>query len=337
MAKAIYDGPSGPDTTAKRGRQADRHNEDEDVGRGRRRKVRPGAEASRNPPIRYENFLFIYRNCILFMPIVNGSFVPDTLPGAMEAQRQVFGEYSRRDMSDYSTAAYNYLMKQQEQAYNLELWNLTNEYNSPAAQMKRYQDAGLNPNLIYGQSNTAQAPASASAAGFRPGNLRQKQTANAMDMIGQFRNIVAQAKDIWDYAKYGSEQHRLQNLTEFYRGALTKYQAGVAQINEKFENWLLGSSDTPDYSVTRRGQMYDVGYRIKQGQADLQDANYQRVLALTKMIPDQQARLAALRALDEYRLRILQGQNDAVLNIHTGNETADAFLRAFIYFGMSRI
>ena len=35
----------------------------------------------------------------------------------------------------------------------IEAWNMENEYNSPAAQMQRYQEAGLNPNLIYGQSN----------------------------------------------------------------------------------------------------------------------------------------------------------------------------------------
>lgn len=35
-----------------------------------------------------------------------------------------------------------------------EMWRATNEYNSPVAQMQRYKEAGLNPNLIYGQSNT---------------------------------------------------------------------------------------------------------------------------------------------------------------------------------------
>lgn len=35
----------------------------------------------------------------------------------------------------------------------LEMWNMSNEYNSPANQMKRYKEAGLNPNLIYSQGN----------------------------------------------------------------------------------------------------------------------------------------------------------------------------------------
>ena len=30
-----------------------------------------------------------------------------------------------------------------------------NAYNAPSAQMQRYQDAGLNPNLIYGQGSAS--------------------------------------------------------------------------------------------------------------------------------------------------------------------------------------
>lgn len=38
---------------------------------------------------------------------------------------------------------------------SLAFWNMQNKYNTPAAQMQRYKDAGLNPNLIYGQSNVS--------------------------------------------------------------------------------------------------------------------------------------------------------------------------------------
>lgn len=55
--------------------------------------------------------------------------------------------------------------KQSELEYqrNLEMWNMQNEYNSPYAQMQRYQQAGLNPNLIYGTGS-----ASAGNAGSSP-------------------------------------------------------------------------------------------------------------------------------------------------------------------------
>lgn len=54
---------------------------------------------------------------------------------------------------------------QRERKAALEDWNRENAYNSPAAQMQRFQAAGLNPNLIYGQSNTGGSLSSPSIAG----------------------------------------------------------------------------------------------------------------------------------------------------------------------------
>lgn len=39
----------------------------------------------------------------------------------------------------------------------LEMWNKQNEYNAPKNQMFRFGEAGLNPNLIYGQGNSGNA------------------------------------------------------------------------------------------------------------------------------------------------------------------------------------
>lgn len=52
---------------------------------------------------------------------------------------------------------YNKKLAEQQNQYNLDMWNLQNEYNSPSAQMRRFQDAGLNPNLIYGQGTNGNA------------------------------------------------------------------------------------------------------------------------------------------------------------------------------------
>lgn len=40
-------------------------------------------------------------------------------------------------------------------AWALQDWEMTNEYNSPRAQMERLKEAGLNPNLVYGNGATA--------------------------------------------------------------------------------------------------------------------------------------------------------------------------------------
>lgn len=52
------------------------------------------------------------------------------------------------------------LMDKQNQ-YNIDMWKMQADYNSPQQQMQRFAEAGLNPNLIYGQGsngNMSQAP-----------------------------------------------------------------------------------------------------------------------------------------------------------------------------------
>lgn len=257
------------------------------------------------------------------MPIVNGTYVNDSLPGSKAAQQQVFGEHSSRDMSDYSAAAYNYLMKQQEQAYNLELWNLQNEYNSPAAQMKRFQDAGLNPNLIYGQQNTAQAPQAASATGFRSGNVFARQAQNAINTIGQIMNVVKSARDTYDYLRYGRETARW-NMIGAQEDVISQ------KLNNAWNDYLL-HGDNMIYGDTTR---IPTGPRATmfRYQMDTQQQRYEQLRAAVGAIDDQRARTQALKALDDYRLQIMQGQYGALYSISTGNNTVDAFLRMLGFY-----
>jgi hypothetical protein len=47
--------------------------------------------------------------------------------------------------------AFSLQMYDRQRADALADWNMQNAYNSPSQQMQRYKEAGLNPNLIYGQ------------------------------------------------------------------------------------------------------------------------------------------------------------------------------------------
>lgn len=64
-------------------------------------------------------------------------------------------------------------MYARQRADNLAQWQLQNKYNSPSEQMKRYQEAGLNPNLIYG-SGSASAGNASSIATPSPGSWNPK-------------------------------------------------------------------------------------------------------------------------------------------------------------------
>lgn len=260
------------------------------------------------------------------MPIINGTYVPDSLGDAKQAQEQVFGSYSKKDMNDYSTAAYNYLMKQQEQAYNLELWNLTNQYNHPAEQMKRFQEAGLNPNLIYSQQNTAQSPASASAPSFRPQNTAQKQMANSLSMIGQIANTVRAARETYDYMKYGRYGSSLENQLNEQRIGLLSRQETAQRLANDWNMFLQGRMDfDPEAPAVK---MY-------RNQSNVQEQRYEQLKALVNMIPDQAARTRALEALDSERLSILKSQTGFITNFDTGHPEFDSFFKMLAFFVMN--
>lgn len=120
------------------------------------------------------------------------------------------------DMSGTQSNFFNYWMQQQQQATDLELWNLQNEYNSPKNQMLRYQQAGLNPNLIYSQSNTASSPASSpSPIPAKATNFKAQNTLGALDSAGRIisglNNVLGQVQQTYDYAKYGMQNSELRN------------------------------------------------------------------------------------------------------------------------------
>lgn len=48
---------------------------------------------------------------------------------------------------------------QKNRDYQTDMWNKTNEYNSPVEMMKRFRDAGLNPYLMMGNAGVSQAQA----------------------------------------------------------------------------------------------------------------------------------------------------------------------------------
>lgn len=83
-------------------------------------------------------------------PIVAGAQLIGNLYDSYQTRK------TARENTDKTIAANK---EQSELAYQreLEMWNLQNAYNTPAAQMERFKAAGLNPHLIYGQGNAGNA------------------------------------------------------------------------------------------------------------------------------------------------------------------------------------
>lgn len=75
---------------------------------------------------------------------------PELIAGLASGLAQVGGSVATTQANN-AQMAYNDLAYQRQRKDALADWTMQNEYNSPKAQMARYAEAGLNPNLIYGQ------------------------------------------------------------------------------------------------------------------------------------------------------------------------------------------
>lgn len=146
------------------------------------------------------------------------------LPGILSAGSSLINSglsrrNSRRNVD--RTIAGNLELSQYEFSQNLAQWERQNAYNTPAAQMQRYKDAGLNPNLIYGQGTPGNAASSpqydkptVDYTGITPIQIP--------NIISEFQNVGlkdAQIKNVEQQTKLG--------------GAVTQIKEIQALINSK--------------------------------------------------------------------------------------------------------
>lgn len=104
---------------------------------------------------------------------------------------------------------------------SLDFWNRQNAYNHPAAQMRRFQEAGLNPHLIYGQSNMS-GPISAA-----PAPNPDVKDINFLDGLFKYQDL-----------KNGEAQHELINAQKDFAVQQAENAKFGREMAEK--NYMLG-------------------------------------------------------------------------------------------------
>lgn len=95
----------------------------------------------------------------------------------------------------------NIELQRQQQLWNEKMWQMNNEYNTPANQIARLKEAGLNPNLMYGQGtvgNSSSPAQGVSPAHVQPVNYLQGLVGlpDTMLKMAQTRLIEAQEEKV---------------------------------------------------------------------------------------------------------------------------------------------
>lgn len=197
---------------------------------------------------------------------------------------------SKGDWNSSLSNAYNYWLWQQQNAQEIANWQMKNEYDAPEAQMARFQKAGLNPNLIYGQQNlSGSTPGVGSPAPARPTNYKMENTLSALgaanQMIGQIMGVVKGAREFYDYTKYGMEEHSLRNSLLESQGFSARDSVDMARIDMAYR--LSKYTNGPVTMTSQDGHQFTINYNdsldaaakiagINQKQADTANKNYIR-------------------------------------------------------------
>lgn len=174
-----------------------------------------------------------------FLPILVGSALAGLASGVGNVLSGIFNEEAVEDTNDANLQAtretnaqnrelfnqqldYNTQMYENQKAYNNELIEKMNDYNTPANQMQRYRDAGINPYFALGNIDSGQMQnavgVTAPTAGAAPTMQAPHFQAPNYDFIGNVgRDIASVMGNYFTYENLhaNTEAQMIDNLTRF--------------------------------------------------------------------------------------------------------------------------
>lgn len=143
----------------------------------------------------------------------NASFFNNLLQSATSVYNTHMTNKANRELAEYSYGK------------DLEQWNREVEYNTPLNQMKRYQEAGLNPNLIYSQGNPGNS--SVTSPTYKAPHIsyayqapRVKQMFDVLQTLTAYQNAAMMDSEIG--LKKAQEQSAHAQASDFAASAALK-------------------------------------------------------------------------------------------------------------------
>ncbi|QCS36331.1 minor capsid protein [Capybara microvirus Cap1_SP_263] len=151
----------------------------------------------------------------------------------------------------------------QELAYqqNLDQWNAENEYNLPINQMQRFKDAGLNPNLVYGQSSVSASSPKLQYQNQNAGSLIPYQSNLFKDLAeSKWLEFAAKHSELELKKQAGEDAHNIslkqQDLLDQQINTQRQIGTGYLLDNEKKE------AEKPFWSSNAQNQNILNGYNL---------------------------------------------------------------------------
>lgn len=169
-----------------------------------------------------------------------GSSLIGSIAGAIGQNKIVDKQIEAQKAENQKNREYNMMLARQQNQWNLEQWQRENDYNSPTSQMARLREAGLNPDLMYGQGTTGNSfssPEMTSGAPSEPNDM------SAMLSKRSFGQTMQQILDKEQQRRMNEAQIEAIRATAREKNTnanATEIESAIAQAREGREVQLFG-------------------------------------------------------------------------------------------------
>lgn len=136
-----------------------------------------------------------------------------------------------QNRQNYKRSIKMYQMQRQDALAD---WNMQNQYNSPEQQMRRLREAGLNPNLVYGNGADAQSQGMPRQTNIAPAEIDLSQIGNS---VNNYMN-VAQAQQDMVFKQQQTDNLKAQNTLLTQQQVINQNNI----IKQQIENEIKGAT-----------------------------------------------------------------------------------------------
>lgn len=171
----------------------------------------------------------------------------------------VIGSRSQKKTNDKNMELAKYQnawqAQENEKAYqrNLQMWNLQNEYNSPAQQMARLRSAGLNPNLVYGNGVTGNS--AGSTPQYQPADIKRAE-------LSPYRGWNQGLSDaVSNFLAYRSNRAQVENMEA--QNSLIRQQTATEATRQAN---IAASTARSEFDLSQANRLKDVSVSMAEAQ-----------------------------------------------------------------------
>lgn len=155
-----------------------------------------------------------------------------------------------------------------------------NKYNSPVEQMKRLREAGLNPNLVYGEGATATG-----------GQVRSSGVESWNPTPPQFDIGKTASEGLHNYYDTQVKQATIDNMLK--QNTVLTNEAFLKEVQALS---TIANTDATKFDLSQRERLADIQAQMKEGELKKTLGEVEKLGAETTAITDQNERAAAMQA-----------------------------------------